>query len=65
MSKFAMGNNSKTIKCCFFLILTAREELVQIRHIFHTSVSHIVNFAHVVKLYVAYMHNLHIDKKTP
>ena len=39
------------------------EELVPIRHIFHTNISHFVNFAHVVKLYVAYMRNLHIDKK--
>ena len=38
------------------------EELVPIRHIFHTYISHFV-FAHVVKLYVAYMRNLHIDKK--
>ena len=36
------------------------EELVPIRHIFHTSVSHFVKFAHVVKLYVAYMRILHI-----
>ena len=42
---------------------TAREELVPIRHIFHTNISHFVKFAHVVKLYVAYMRNLHIDKK--
>ena len=27
--------------------------------------SHFVKFAHVVKLYVAYMRNLHIDKITP
>ena len=39
------------------------EELVPIRHIFHTYISHFVKFAHVVKLYVAYMCNLHIDKK--
>ena len=43
------------------------EELVPIRHIHvsHTNVSHFVKFAHVVKLYVAYMRNLHIDKKHP
>ena len=41
------------------------EELVPIRYIFHTNISHFVKFAHVVKLYVAYMRNLHIDKKYP
>ena len=40
---------------------TAREKLVPIRHIFHTNISHFVKFTHVVKLYVAYMRNLHID----
>ena len=40
------------------------EELVK-RHIFHTNISHFVKFAHVVKLYVAYMRNLHIDKIHP
>ena len=51
----------------FTLCITAREELVPIRHIFHTNISHFVKFAHVVKLglYVAYMRFLHIDKKTP
>ena len=44
---------------------TAREELVPIRHIFYTNISYFVKFAHVVKLYVAYMRNLHIDKKHP
>ena len=39
------------------------EELEPICHIFHTNISHFVNFAHAVKLYVAYMRNLHIDKK--
>ena len=42
-----------------------REELVPIRHIFHTNISHFVKFAHIVKLYVAHMRNLHIDKNTP
>ena len=41
------------------------EKLVPIRHIFHTNISHFVKFAHVVKLYVAYMRNLHIDKIAP
>ena len=49
----------------WYQFFTAREELVPIRHIFHTNISHIVKFAHVVKLYVAYMRNLHIDKNTP
>ena len=44
---------------------TAREKLVPIRHIFHTNISHVVKFAHVVKLYVAFMRNLHIDKIPP
>ena len=43
--------------------LVAREELVPIRHIFHTNISHFVKFAHLVKLYVSCMRNLHIDKK--
>ena len=47
----------------WYQCFTAREELVPIRHIFHTNISHFVKFAHVVKLYVAYMRNLHIDKK--
>ena len=42
---------------------TGREELVPLRHIFHTNISHFVKFAHVVKLYIACMRNLHIDKK--
>ena len=41
------------------------EELVPIGHIFHTNISHFVKFAHVVKIYVAYMRNLLIDKKRP
>ena len=49
----------------WYQFFTAREELVPIHHIFHTDISHFVKFAHVVKLYVAYMRNLHIDKKTP
>ena len=47
----------------WYQFFTAREELVPIHHIFHTDISHFVKFAHVVKLYVAYMRNLHIDKK--
>ena len=39
------------------------KKLVSKRHIFHTNISHFVKFAHLVKLYVAYMRNLHIDKK--
>ena len=31
-------------------------------NLFPTNISHFVKFAHVVKLYVAYMRNLHIDK---
>ena len=49
----------------WYQFFTAREELVPIRHIFHTNISHFVKFAHVVKIYVAYMRNLHIDKKHP
>ena len=41
------------------------EKLVPICHIFHTNISHFVKFAHVVKLYVAYMRNLHIDNIHP
>ena len=48
----------------WYQFFTAREELVPIRHIFHTDISHYVKFAHVVKFYVAYMRILHIDKKT-
>ena len=48
-----------------YQFFTAREKLVPIRHIFHTNISHFVKFAHVVKIYVAYMRNLHIDKNTP
>ena len=53
---------SQISHCEFF---PAREELVPIRHIFHTNISHFVKFAHEVKLYVAYMRNLHIDIKHP
>ena len=49
----------------WYKFFTAREEMVPIRHIFHTNISHFVKFAHVVKLYVANMRNLHIDKKHP
>ena len=48
-----------------YQFFTAREELMPIRHIFHTNISHFMKFAHVVKLYVAYIRNLYIDKKTP
>ena len=41
------------------------EKLVPIRHTFPTNISHFVKFAHVVKLYVACMRNLHIDKISP
>ena len=49
----------------WYQFFTAREEFVPMRHIFHTNISHFVKFAHVVKIYVAYMRNLHIDKKNP
>ena len=49
----------------WYQFFTARENSVQIRHIFHTNISHFVKFAHVVKLYVAYMRNLHIDEIPP
>ena len=49
----------------WYQFFTAREKLVPIRHIFHTNISHFVKFAHVLKLYVAYMRNLNIDKKHP
>ena len=48
-----------------YQFFTVRDKLVPIRHIFHTNISHFVKFAHVVKLYVAYMRNLHIDKIHP
>ena len=47
----------------WYQLFTAREELVPMRHIFHANISHGVKFAHGVKLYVAYMRNLHNDKK--
>ena len=53
------------ISHCEELVPILSEELVPIRHIFHTNISHFVKLAHVVKLYVAYMRNLHIDKKHP
>ena len=49
----------------WYQFFTAHEELVPIRHILHTNISHFVKFAHIVKLYVAYMRNLHVDKKHP
>ena len=48
-----------------YKFLRAREKLVPVRHIFHTNISHFVKFAHVVKLYVACMRNLHRDKIAP
>ena len=41
------------------------KKFVPIRLIFHTNSSHFVKFAQVVKLYVAYMRNLHINKILP
>ena len=41
------------------------EKLIPILHIFHTNISHFVKYAHVVKLFIAYMRNLHIDKIPP
>ena len=49
----------------WFRFLTAREKLVPIRHVFQTNISHFVKYAHVVKLYVAYMRCLNIDKIPP
>ena len=49
----------------WYKFLRAREKLVPVRHIFHTNISHFVKFAHVVKLYVACMRNLHRDKIAP
>ena len=46
----------------WYQFLTAREKLVPIRHVFHINISHFVKNARVVKLYVAYMRILHIDK---
>ena len=57
--KFHISQNSH----CWYQFFTAREELVPMGHIFHTNISHFVKFAHVLKLYVAYMRNLRIDKK--
>ena len=48
-----------------YQFLTACEKLVPIRHVFHTNISHFVKNAHVVKLYVAYVRILHIDKIPP
>ena len=45
----------------WYQFFTAREKMVPIRHIFHTNILHFVKIAHVVKLYVAYVRNLHID----
>ena len=56
--------NFHTVKN-WYQFFTAREKLVPILHIFHTNISHFVKFAPVVKLYVAYTRNLHIDKKSP
>ena len=49
----------------WYQFFTAHEKLVPIRYTFHTNISHFVKFAHVVKIYVAYMPNLHIDKIPP
>ena len=49
----------------WYQFFTAREKLVPISHIFHTNISHFVKFAHVVKLCVACMRNLHIDNPPP
>ena len=46
----------------WYQFLTAREKLVPIRHVLHTNISYFVKNAHVVKLYVAYMRILPIDK---
>ena len=46
----------------WYQFLTEHEKLVPIRLIFHTNISHFVKNAHVVKLYAAYSHILHIDK---
>ena len=49
----------------WYQFFTAREKFVPIRHIFYANISRFVKFAHVVKLYVAYMRNLHVDKILP
>ena len=49
----------------WYQFFTACEELVPIRHIFNTNISHFVKFAHVVKLYEAYMRNLTSIKTHP
>ena len=51
----------------WYQFLTTREYLVPIRHVFHTNISHFVKktHVHVVKLYVACMRILHIDKIPP
>ena len=40
----------------WYQFFTTREKLVPIRHIFHINISHFVKFAHIVKLYVAYIY---------
>ena len=49
----------------WYQFFTACEKLVPIRHVFHTNISHFVKNALIVKLYVAYMRILHIDKTPP
>ena len=44
---------------------TEKKKMVPIRYVFHTNISHFVKNAHVVKLYVAYVRILHIDKIPP
>ena len=41
---------------------TASEELVPIRHIYRTNISHSVKYTHIVKFYIACMRIPHIDK---
>ena len=49
----------------WYQFFTAREKLVPLGHIFYTNISHFAKFAHIVKLYEAYMRNLHIDRLPP
>ena len=63
-NKAVLNRKFHTVKN-WYQFFTAREKMVPIRYMFHTNISHFVNFAHVVKLYVAYMRNFHIDKIQP
>ena len=71
MCRYIFCRAAKITLCKFHVVknwyqfLTAREKLVPMRHVFHTNISHFVKNAHVVKLYVAYMRFLHIDKISP